>query len=137
MEIIDRLLAEGLVLKIMGNVTPGSRLALVTWARNKPKDAFRAIVSLSKILSQYPLLVFVDDLCTRIFTQRNKQEQEFFNRQYYKFFTQRSCKVTFTSQLYSNMVIDSLFGQLMELGCKVPVMEFIRCLPENKRNNIE
>lgn len=128
-------------LKIITNViglfpTEMIRPALVVWARKEPKDSFRAFIALSETLSNEPLAVFVDDLCSQLVTGRTQQEQASMSEQYHEFFSSAGCVVRFSSEIYATKFPNSVFPALIELGRQVPVNEFKRCLPKIKRQCI-
>ncbi len=57
------------------------------------------------------------------------------NERYREFFKSAGCMVKFSSEIYDNEFSAGVFPFLIELGRHVPVSEFKRCLPENKRRD--
>lgn len=131
--VTDALRVKGLIIGTIG-VPPSQVLpALVVWARKEPKYEFRALVALARTLSLEPPVVFVDDTCSRVITERTLDQQESLNKEYVEFFLEQGCEVKLSSMIY-----DSLFGcekmaAIMNVGKKVSLAEFMRCLPEKKR----
>jgi len=133
---ISELKSRRIVTNIIGPFpTKAPRPALVVWARKEPKDSFLAFISLSRALSNEPLGVFVDDLCSQIITKRTLSEQQSMNERYSDFFVSRGCALTFSSEIYSAKFSTGIFSSLVRLGRQIPVNEFKRCLPEPKRRN--
>lgn len=93
--IISELKIRRLITNLLGSIPSKIRPALAVLARKKPKDSFLAFVALSEAITNEPLVVFVDDLCSQLVMERTQ----------------------------------------IELGRHVPVSEFRRCLPENKRQD--
>lgn len=134
---ISKLRSRKMITNVLGPLpTETIRPALVVWARKEPKDSFHAFIALSEMLSNEPLEVFVDDLCSQLVTGRTQQEQAIINEQYCEFFSSAGCVVRFSSGIYATKFPDSIFPVLIELGRQVPVNEFKRCLPKIKRQNI-
>lgn len=131
--IISELKSRGLITNILGSVPSKIQPALVVWARKEPKDSFLAFIALSKVLTNEPLVVFVDDLCSQLVMGRTGQDQAKINERYRKFFEATGCMVKFSSEIYAKKFSSGIFPFLIELGRQVPVSEFKRCLPENKR----
>lgn len=133
--IISELKQRGLVTNVLGSIPSKIRPALAVWARKEPKDSFLAFVALSEAITNEPLAVFVDDLCSQLVMERTQKDQAEMNERYREFFKSAGCIVKFSSEIYANEFSASVFPFLIELGRHVPVSEFRRCLPENKRQD--
>lgn len=136
MSTIYRLRSQKVITNILGPV-PNETIspALVVWARKDPKDSFLAFIALSKIISDEPLSVFIDDLCSQLVMKRSDQEQVKINDLYREFFSSAGCVINFSSEIYAAKFPDSIFPVLVELGRQVPISEFKRCLPKIKRSD--
>lgn len=133
--IISKLKSRRLVTNVIGSIPSKIRPALAVWARKEPKDAFLAFVALSEAISNEPISVFVDDLCSRLVMERTQHDQAKMNERYREFFKAAGCIVKFSSEIYANEFSTGVFPLLIELGRNVPVNEFKRCLPKDKRRN--
>jgi hypothetical protein len=133
--IISELKTRRLVTNVLGSIPSKIRPALAVWARKEPKDSFLAFVALSAAITNEPLVVFVDDLCSQLVMKRTQKDQMEVNELYREFFKFAGCVVKFSSEIYANEFSASVFPFLIELGWHVPVSEFRRCLPENKRRD--
>ena len=131
--VIDALRREGLVIDTIGVPTKQTLPALVVWARKEPKYEFRALVALARTLSPEPPVVFVDDTCSRVITERSSTQQESLNGRYVDFFMGQGCEVRLSSSIYDALFGSDKMSAIMEIGMKIPLAEFIRCLPEKKR----
>lgn len=132
--IVSKLRSRKMITNVLGAVPIEMiRSALVVWARKEPKDSFLAFTALSRALTSEPLMVFVDDLCSQLVTGRTQQNQSEVNERYREFFGNEGCTVKFSSEIYATKFSTGIFQFLIELGRQVPVSEFKRCLPENKR----
>lgn len=135
--IISEFKQRGLVTNVLGSIPSKIRPALAVWARKEPKDAFLAFVALSEAITNEPLTVFVDDLCSQLVMKRTQKDQAEMNERYRKFFKAAGCIVKFSSEIYANEFLAGIFPLLIGLGRHVPVSEFKRCLPENKRRDFK
>lgn len=133
--IISKLKSHGLITNVLGSIPSKIRPALAIWARKEPKDAFLAFVALSEAITNEPLTVFVDDLCSQLVMERTQNDQAKMNERYREFFKAAGCVAKFSSEIYGNEFSTSVFPLLIELGRHVPVSEFKRCLPKDKRRN--
>jgi hypothetical protein len=131
--IISKLKSRGLITNVIGSTPSKIRPALAVWARKEPKDVFLAFVALSEAITNEPLAVFVDDLCSQLVMERTQNDQAKMNERYREFFEVAGCVVKFSSEIYANEFSAGVFPLLIELGRHVPVNEFKRCLPEDKR----
>jgi hypothetical protein len=89
------------------------------------------------MLTSKSLVVFVDDLCSRLVTKRTQQDQEKMNNRYREFFETVGCMMRFSSEIYTTKFSTDVFPLLLRVGQRVPFSEFKRCLPKNKRNNLD
>ena len=134
--IVSKLRSRKMITNVLGTIPIETiRPALVVWARKEPKDSFLAFIALSKALTNEPLTVFADDLCSQLIMGRTQQSQARMNERYREFFGTASCIVKFSSEIYATKFPVGIFPFLIELGRQVPVSEFRRCLPENKKQN--
>lgn len=133
--IISELKQRGLVTNVLGSIPSKIRPALVVWARKEPKDLFLAFIALSEAITNEPLAVFVDDLCSQLVMGRTQKDQAAMNERYREFFKATGCIVQFSSEIYTNEFSTDIFPPLIELGGRVSVSEFKRCLPKNKRQD--
>ena len=132
--VIESLRRNGLIVDVIG-VPPTQQIlpAMVVWARKEPKYEFQALVALARVLSLKPPVIFVDDTCSRIIAQRFLGEQESVNEKYIAFFRGQGCEVRLSSVLYDSLFGSEKLSALMEIGKKISLAEFVRCLPEKKR----
>jgi len=135
--IIDTLKQQGLITDTIGSL-PNNEIkpAFVVWARSEPKESFRGFIALSKYITTTPLTVYVDDVFSILVTKRGSAGQAQMNEKYTKFFESRGCIVKFSSVLYSEEFSDNVFPAICDLGRRTLFGEFIRCLPEDKRQDL-
>ncbi len=136
--IITSFLESKLITNIIGTI-PNSKIqpALVVWARKDPKYQFRALVALAQAITSHPLTVYVDDVCSQTIMGRTFREQEIFNNKYIEFFCELGCTVKLSSAIYKTCHSMSQMSFLMDIGHRISVAEFMRCLPEAKRLNLD
>lgn len=130
---VNALQRSGLVIDTIGAQSAQILPAIVVWARKGPKYEFHALVALARSLSSEPPVVFVDDTCSRIITERPLDQQELLNGRYVEFFQERGCEVRLSSSIYDVMFGSQKMAAVMDIGRKIPLAEFMRCLPEKKR----
>lgn len=135
--VIDALRRKGLVIDTIGIPTTQILPALVVWARKEPKYEFHALAALARIFSPEPPVVFVDDTCSRVITERPFDQQELLNRKYVAFFQERGCEVKLSSAIYDAMFGSEKMAAVMDIGKKISLAEFVRCLPEKKRLGLD
>jgi len=134
---VDRLKSDGLIVKTMGCLPKVDfSLAMILQARSVPKLPFEAFVFLSKVLSSLPLTVYVDNLYSRVFFNRTKDEQLFLDQQYLDYFTARGCKIVFSEDIFSGCS-PPLFFRLFDYASRVSAGELISCLPIEKRKKFD
>jgi hypothetical protein len=131
--VLKTLREKGLVVGTVGAVPRPILPALVVWARREPKYEFHALVALAQTLSPEPLMVFVDDTCSRIVNRRSDDEQGEFNQQYIDFFQGLGCIVKLSSVVYRTVFSTQQLPPVLDLSARIPVAEFIKCLPRHKR----
>lgn len=137
MKRFDLLLSRGIIAKIIGDI-PNEKfsLAMVVQARSKPKHPFNAFIALSKILSEKPLTVYVDNLYSQIFFKRSRNQQFVIDEEYRQYFSSFGCEVFFSKEIFEHNNL-SLFPCLVDFASQVPIGELFGCLPAEKRLGLE
>ncbi len=130
--------AKGFITKLIGNIPAYNlrRIALLIQARSIPKKPFRAIVKLTEKISPFPLGVFVDDVYSKIFLRRSRNDQNSTNLLYDDFFKELGLKACFSSELYNSPPNNLVFENLFQIASNIPLSGFISCLPIAKREDI-
>jgi hypothetical protein len=129
---------HGLITNVMGTIPfPDIRTALVIWARKEPKYHFRALIAIAQELTKHEVNIYVDDVCSQIITGRSRDEQEILNNKFVDFFCKQGCVVKLSSAIYETKWGTELFNSVLNLGRKISVAEFLRCLPEAKRTKLD
>ncbi|MBA4496435.1 hypothetical protein ACFO25_16895 [Paenactinomyces guangxiensis] len=134
---IHSLINQGLVQCVMGRIPDPMECVLTVWARRKPKPVFKAFIELAKVLSPYPLKVFVDDVCSQTVMKISDDKQKNLNEAYEKYFSHYNCSVTFSSHLYERVYGDKVLLEILRLGQSITLNEFQRCLPQKKRDKYQ
>lgn len=130
---IDLLLSKGIITKIIGNISNERfSLAMVIQARSRPKYPFKAFVALSKVLSEKPLAVYIDNIYSQIFFRRSSEQQVDLDEEYRQYFTDLSCKVFFSKEIFERIDF-SLFSCLVDFAAQISTGELFGCLPVEKR----
>jgi hypothetical protein len=132
---LDKLRARGLVAGTIGEISPQAKLAFNVWARKAPKRPFLAFTALAQTLSEQPMIVYVNDALSMVAAGRTIKDQSLLNDQYRDFFNREGCAVEFSSDIYSTNLKDGLLASILEIGNRMSVNEFIRCLPRERRAN--
>jgi hypothetical protein len=135
--VISSLIEHGILEKIIGELPPKPlRIALPIWAIKPPKRIFSAFASVAKALTVFPLEVYVDDLCPRLYVHRSSSEQEDINEQFRDFFNELGCSIKFSSEIQSDREGAGFFYELVSKGRQVSFNQFLKCLPKDKRERL-
>ncbi len=131
---IDLLIREEIIDKVIGKITEPFTPCFVAQARSAPKFQFNCFIELSRVLSNNPLQVYIDNLFSQNFLQRSGREQSFVDRQYVNFFRKRNCDIYFTKKIFKNQ--EEFIDSLIRKSSEVTYFNFLQNLPIAKEDEL-